>query len=60
MQFKRGWGTDEGTVRYFNYNMKKASFSTNGVRLKSSFLFFKFMPTALLKLAGAMIYKHVG
>ena len=60
IQFKHGWGTNESTLRYFNYDIKKSEFSSNGVQLKSSYGIFKIMPPPLLRFAGDLIYRHIG
>jgi hypothetical protein len=61
IQFKDGWGTNKSRINYYKYNLKTASFvqSINHWSEAGSAIWRK-MPTALLKLAGSLLYKHVG
>ena len=60
MQFKRGWGTRERQIHYYSYDFKLGEFITQKKTFKSSYNFFKLMPEPLLKLAGNLLYRHVG
>jgi hypothetical protein len=59
-QFKAGWGTSQGTLRYFKYDLKKDSFIAAPSKIKTSYPVFNKMPLPLLKLAGRILYRHVG
>jgi hypothetical protein len=60
LQFKRGWGTREGTIYYYRYDLTKDTFVKDATKIKSSYAFFQKMPLPLLKLAGRLLYRHVG
>ena len=60
LQFKRGWGTEEKTIFYYKYDLKNAAFKKDHSRAKTSYALFKNMPSPLLKLAGTLLYRHVG
>ncbi len=62
LQFKRGWGTTENTIRYFRYDLRKEAFAGN---MKSRLhgrhnAIFRHTPIPLLKLAGSILYRHIG
>lgn len=61
LQFKAGWGTKEQIINYHKYDLRKESFvknsySSTGVYSK----IFSLMPITLLRITGAILYKHVG
>ena len=61
MQFKAGWGTKQETLRYSKHHLKKQSFvpalvKISGVHNK----IFTRMPVPLLRLAGTLLYPHMG
>lgn len=60
LQFKRGWGGEEGVIKYYKYDLKEDSFVAEKGTTKSSYIFFKVMPLPILKLAGNLLYRHVG
>ena len=60
MQFKNGWRAAEGKVAYFRCDLKQGRFSADGGRLKTSYPLLKKLPIPLLKLAGSVLYRHVG
>jgi lipid II:glycine glycyltransferase (peptidoglycan interpeptide bridge formation enzyme) len=61
LQFKRGWGTKERTIRYYRYDMVKKTFVQNNSRLKGLHnAVFMRMPIPLLKITGELLYKHMG
>ena len=60
MQFKRGWGTRERLIYYYTYDLASNEFITPKKTVKSSYRIFKLLPQPLLKLAGNLLYRHVG
>ena len=61
LQFKRGWGTNEKTIKYHKYNFKKASFISERSKLAGFHnKVFNVTPIPVLKLVGSMLYKHMG
>lgn len=60
MQFKKGWGTRERLIYYYTYDLKSNQFTARKTTFKSSYNFFKLLPAPLLKLAGNLLYRHVG
>jgi len=60
-KYKLSWGADEKRVPYYKYDYQSNSFIQD--RNKESGWYnavFKKMPLPLLKLTGALLYKHVG
>ena len=60
-QFKTGWGTNETTIKYYTYDLRKRDFirrnpHVSGIHNKV----FKAVPIHLLKIAGSLLYKHMG
>lgn len=60
LQFKRGWGTKEGKIHYYNYDLQKKKFINKYPKVKSSYSIFRAMPMPLLKLIGRVLYRHIG
>jgi CelD/BcsL family acetyltransferase involved in cellulose biosynthesis len=61
MQFKDGWGTSKSLISYYRYDPKTASFMQNTNRaVDVGYNICRKMPIALLKLAGSVLYKHIG
>ena len=61
LQFKRGWGGSEGIISYCKYNIRKSSFSQQPSMLSGTHtLIFRNLPVPVLRLAGNLLYKHVG
>lgn len=60
-RFKEGWGAKTETVNYYRYDLKTNAF-INGESLKAGFhnRVFDNMPIPLLRIIGALLYKHVG
>ncbi len=61
LQFKRGWGASEHPINYYKYDLKKNEFvadplRTNGVHNS----IFRRTPLPLLKIAGSVLYRHMG
>jgi lipid II:glycine glycyltransferase (peptidoglycan interpeptide bridge formation enzyme) len=60
-QFKSGWGAEEKTVRYFRYDIRKKEFvAGKAAHAGISAMIFRRMPDPLLRLAGSMLYRHMG
>jgi len=61
LQFKRGWGTNEKTIKYHKYNFKKASFISERSKVTGFHnRVFNVIPIPVLKFVGSMVYKHIG
>ena len=60
LQFKRGWGAKKETKNYYKYDLTKNCFLADQSGIKSSYKFFKHMPSTLLRLTGNLLYRHVG
>ena len=60
LQFKRTWRAEEGIVNYYKYNILKDDFEKDEFRAKTSYSFFRKMPSPMLNLTGALIYRHFG
>jgi hypothetical protein len=61
VQFKDGWATSKSRISYYKYDLKTASFvqNVNHWSAADSKIWQK-MPITLLKLAGLVLYKHIG
>ncbi len=60
-QFKLGWGTKEDKIFTYKYNLAENKFianpdQTSGIHTK----IFSKLPIPLLKLVGALTYRHIG
>ena len=60
LQFKRGWGAKEETINYYKFDLTKNAFIKESSGIKTSYPLLKIMPLPLLKLAGRLLYRHVG
>ncbi|NIR48090.1 GNAT family N-acetyltransferase [candidate division KSB1 bacterium] len=61
IQFKDGWGTEKYRINYFRYELKTASFAQNANQsMEAGYHIFRKMPVSLLKMAGTLLYPHVG
>ena len=60
LQFKRGWSTREETIKYYKYDLAIEAFVEDSSRIKFFNPFFQKLPLPLLKLAGHLLYRHVG
>jgi len=60
IQFKKGWGTRERPIHYYTYDLASDEFIARKKTFKSSYNFFKLMPEPILRLAGNLLYRHVG
>jgi lipid II:glycine glycyltransferase (peptidoglycan interpeptide bridge formation enzyme) len=60
LRFKRGWGAVEQKLNYYRYDLKAGAFTAGASGPKTSYAVFKLMPAPLLRLAGALMYRHVG
>ena len=61
LQFKTGWGGRQEIINYYKYEISKEAFINNS--FKKKYLenrLFKNMPIALLKIAGSILYRHLG
>ena len=60
LQFKRGWGAKEETLNYYKYDLMQDSFVAEKPKIKSSYGFFRIMPSPILRFTGNILYRHVG
>jgi len=60
LQFKRGWGVNEGIINYYRYNLRTNAFEKDDFRTKVSYGFFKTLPIPLLNAIGFLLYRHIG
>ena len=60
LQFKRGWGAGEKVTDYYKYDLKNSAFVKDRSKARTSYSFFRKMPSPLLNLAGTLLYRHVG
>ena len=61
IQFKDGWGAQKESLSYYTYNLKADAFKHGKQEAKKpGWFLFKKMPVSMLKLAGSMLYRHMG
>jgi Acetyltransferase (GNAT) domain len=60
LQFKRGWRGKEEIINYYKYIVKKGTFVEESSNLKTSYGFFKSLPSPVLNAVGSLFYRHVG
>jgi hypothetical protein len=61
LQYKRAWGAKETTIHYYRYDVRKQMFLKD-CKKGSSFLniLVARLPTFILRLAGRLLYRHIG
>ena len=60
-RFKNAWGTDEETIHYYMYDLKQRSFITAPSDIAKPYArIFRALPIPLSRMAGALLYRHVG
>ena len=61
LQFKRGWGADEHPINYYRYDLHTETFVEKSLAVSGAHTaYFRRLPMPLLKLAGTLLYRHVG
>jgi CelD/BcsL family acetyltransferase involved in cellulose biosynthesis len=60
LQFKQGWRAREGRVVYYRLNLIENVFSAQSSGVSSSYQVCKILPIPVLKLAGILLYRHMG
>jgi hypothetical protein len=60
LQFKRGWGSVEKMLTYYRYNLRVNRFVAGAFQFNKLNRFFQQMPMPLLKMAGNLLYRHMG
>ncbi len=61
VQFKRGWGAEEYAINYFKYDLREKAFIKDKLQLTGFHnKVFAHTPIPLLRLAGSLLYRHVG
>ena len=60
-QFKTGWGAEETVIRYYRYDFARAAYVEEAESGESSYhQLMTYMPIPVLRLAGSILYKHMG
>lgn len=61
IQYKNGWRPEKKQLNYYRYNLKTAAFLPNKrVSTETGYSICRRMPMPLLKIAGQMLYRHIG
>lgn len=60
LQFKRGWGAEEQSVKYFCYDPRHGSYIKSSNRADGWSSLFKRLPLPMLRFTGTLLYRHVG
>lgn len=59
-QFKNGWRAKQGKIAYYRLKIAENTFSTERNGTRSSYPVCKVLPIPVLRLAGSLLYRHVG
>lgn len=60
-RFKQGWGTTERQVEYCRYDLKRNKYMTGKVESAGEGnRLARMLPVPVLRLAGALLYRHMG
>lgn len=60
-QFKAGWGTEEETIKYYRYDLRKNEFVSGGSHVTGIHnKLFNNMPIPVSRVFSSIFYKHVG
>lgn len=60
-RFKGQWGVDEQIINYYKYDLRRDVFVTEAPRVGDSHhRFFHALPIPVLKVCGALLYRHMG
>jgi lipid II:glycine glycyltransferase (peptidoglycan interpeptide bridge formation enzyme) len=60
LQFKRGWGSSESTLAYYRYDLRADRFVAETFQSNRLNGLFKRLPIPLLRMAGNLLYRHMG
>jgi CelD/BcsL family acetyltransferase involved in cellulose biosynthesis len=61
LQFKRGWGASEYQINYCKYDFRQRAYVSDHLKVTGWHnSIFRRMPVPLLRIAGSMLYRHVG
>ncbi|WP_328760722.1 GNAT family N-acetyltransferase [Geomonas azotofigens] len=60
MVFKDGWGGERSELNYYRYDLAKDAFISRTNNLQGYEALFKKLPVAILRLLGAVGYRHMG
>ena len=61
LRFKRGWGAEEYMISYYKYDLRRNAHVKDISKLHGfQNRIFSGMPIPILKLAGSLLYRHVG
>ena len=61
IKFKDGWGAVKQRLNYYKYNLKTETFLQDQQTSNASgFFVFQKMPIPVLKIAGNLLYRHIG
>jgi len=61
LQYKRAWGAKETAIHYYRYDLRKGMFLKDCKKGSSFFnILFARLPTIILRLAGRLLYRHMG
>lgn len=61
IRFKEGWGARRHDIHYYRYDFKRAGFlSDSAGSEEAAARVFRALPVSLLKVAGELLYRHVG
>lgn len=60
-KFKTGWGTQESSLSYYLYDIKKSIFVTGNSSTMSMYTkILARLPESILKVVGKILYRHIG
>lgn len=60
LQFKNGWRAVEGKIAYYKLDLKKDAFIAGGPGFIKPYPICRRLPIPVLRLAGRLLYRHLG
>jgi hypothetical protein len=61
IHFKSGWGAQEESLNYYRYDLRRSSFVKGAPEINGpAERVFQRLPAPILRLAGELLYKHLG
>lgn len=60
-QFKAGWGAREAVIHYYKYDLGRGAFIQDSLKVSGMHNgIIRRMPIPMLKIAGSLLYRHMG
>jgi len=60
LQYKKSWGAASHRLAYYRYDVKRGALTSRPSPVRSSYPVLRILPSGLLRLAGSLLYRHIG